>query len=87
VDIDQLRLDFGAVKVDIDGDAEIIETDGAINRFDSVWEHRSHLQAIWRLLGRTMTGFVMDEHPFRLPFEDGALIRAKNKKQNIRAPL
>jgi hypothetical protein len=28
VDIDQIRLDFGAVKVDIYGDAEIIETDG-----------------------------------------------------------
>jgi hypothetical protein len=38
-DIGQIRLDVGAVKVDIYGDAEIIETGGAINRIDSLWEH------------------------------------------------
>jgi len=27
-----------------------------------------------------MTGFVMDEEFLRLNFEDGAMIRAKNKK-------
>jgi len=57
---------------------KIIETDGAINKIDDVWEHQSHLQR--RLLGRNMTGFVMDEDSFRLNFEDGAMIRAKNKK-------
>jgi hypothetical protein len=80
VETDQIMLYFGAVKVAISSNAEIIEPGGAINRIDSVWEHRGHLQAIWRLLGRSMTGFVMDDDSFRLPFEDGALIRAKNKK-------
>ncbi|MGH6822560.1 MAG: hypothetical protein ACRECP_03595 [Methylocella sp.] len=80
VDIGQVRLDFGAVAVDIFGNAEIIEPDGAIDRIDKIWEYQGHLQAIWRLLGRSMTGFVMDEDSFRLTFEDGAMIRCKYKK-------
>ena len=80
VETGQVRLKFGAVVVDIYGDTEIIETDGAINKIDDVWEHQGHLQPVWRLLGRSMTGFVMDEDSFRLNFEDGAMIRAKNKK-------
>jgi hypothetical protein len=80
---DQIRLDFGAVKVDIYGDTDIIETDGTIEKIDDVWYHQGHLRAIWRLLGRSMTGFVMDEDSFRLPFEDGAMIRAENKKACI----
>jgi hypothetical protein len=80
VDAGRIMLYFGAVKVAIYGDTDIIETDGTIEKIDDVWEHQGHLQAIWRLLGRSMTGFVMDEDSFRLPFEDGALIRAKNKK-------
>ncbi|MGO8845600.1 MAG: hypothetical protein ACLQFI_09750 [Methylocella sp.] len=80
VDTGRIVLDFNAVKVAIYGDTEIIETDGAINKIDDVWEHQGHLQAVWRLLGRSMTGFVMDEDSFRLNFEDDAMIRAKNKK-------
>jgi hypothetical protein len=78
VDTGRIVLDFNAVKVALYGDTEIIETDGAINKIDDVWEHQSHLQR--RLLGRNMTGFVMDEDSFCLNFEDGAMIRAKNKK-------
>jgi hypothetical protein len=80
VDTGRILLDFNAVKVAICGDAEIIETNGAIDKIDDVWEHQGHLQAIWRLLGRNMTSFVMDEDSFRLSFEDGAMIRCKYKK-------
>jgi hypothetical protein len=80
VETGQIRFDFGAVAVDIYGDTEIVERNGVISRIDSVWEHQGHLQAVWQLLGRSMTGFVMDEDSFRLNFEDGAMIRAKNKK-------
>jgi len=37
VETGQVRLKFGAVVVDIYGDTEIIETDGAINKIDDVW--------------------------------------------------
>ncbi|MGH6857403.1 MAG: hypothetical protein ACRECP_07140 [Methylocella sp.] len=80
VDTVRILLDFGVVKADISKNVEILETDGAIDRIDSVWEHQGHLQAIWRLLGRSMTGFVMDEDSFRLTFEDGAMIRCKYEK-------
>jgi len=79
-DTGRILLDFGSVKVAISSNAEIMETDGSIKRIDSIWEHPGHLQAIWQLLGRSMTGFVMDDDSFRLTFEDGAMIRAKNKK-------
>jgi hypothetical protein len=80
VETGQVRFNFGAVGVDIYGDAEIVERDGVSSRIDSVWEHQGHLQAVWRLLGRSMSGFAMDDDSFRLTFEDGAMIRCKNKK-------
>jgi hypothetical protein len=80
VETGRIRFDFGAVGVDIYGDTEIVERNGVISRIDSVWEHQGDLQAVCRLLGRSMTGFDMDEDSFRLNVEDGAMIRAKNKK-------
>ncbi|MGH6837661.1 MAG: hypothetical protein ACREDT_02435 [Methylocella sp.] len=80
VDTVRILLDFGAVKVDFSNNAEIIEPTSMIDRIDNVWEHQGHLQAIWRLLGRNMTGFVMDDDSFRLAFKDGAMIRCTNKK-------
>jgi len=80
-EFDQIRLDFGAVAVDLYGNAEIIETDGSIVKIDDAVKRQGHLSAIWQLLGRTMTGIIMDEDSFRLTFEDGALIRCKNRKE------
>jgi hypothetical protein len=76
----RILLYFNDVKVDFSSNTEIIESDGSIQRIDSVWEHQGHLQAVWRLLGRSMSGFAMDDDSFRLTFEDGAMIRCKNKK-------
>jgi hypothetical protein len=76
----EVRLDFGKVVVGLLAYVEIIAPDGGSNTIEDVWECKGNLNALWLLIGRHMTKIVMDEDSFRLTFEDGTLIRCKNRK-------
>lgn len=76
----RVRLDFGEVAVDLLAYVEIISPDGKIDAIPDVWECQGNLNALWPLIGRRMTKIVMDDDSFRLTFEDGTLIRCKNRK-------
>ncbi len=73
-------LDFSPVVVKLLAYVEIIAPDGGVVTIDDVWECKGNLNALWPLIGRRMTKIVMDEDSFRLTFEDGTLIRCKNRK-------
>lgn len=75
-----VRLDFGELAVDLLAHIEIIAPDGRVDGIDNVWEFQGNLNALWPLIGQRMTNIVMDEDSFRLTFENGTLIRAKNRK-------
>jgi hypothetical protein len=76
----RVRLDFGEVAVDFLAYVEIIAAGGKIDTIPDVWECQGNLNALWPLIGRRMMKIVMDEDSFRLTFEDGTLIRCKNRK-------
>jgi hypothetical protein len=73
-------LNFGAVVVDMLAYVEIIAPDGHTDAIPRVWDFQGNLNALWPLIGRRMAKIVMDEDSFRLSFEDGTLIRCKNRK-------
>jgi hypothetical protein len=75
-----VRLEFAEVVVCLLAYVEIIAPDGQIDAIPHVWECQGNLNALWPLIGRRMTKIVMDENSFRLTFEDGTLIRCKNRK-------
>ncbi len=76
----KVKLNFGEVSVVFLAYVEIIAPDGRIDTIDDVWECQGNLNALWPLIGQRMTKIVMDEDSFRLTFENGALIRCKNRK-------
>ena len=75
-----VRLEFGEVVVSLLAYVEIVTPDGLIDTIPHVWECQCNLNALWPLIGQHMTKIVMDEDSFRLTFEDGTLIRCKNRK-------
>ena len=76
----EVRLEFGDIVVCMWAYVEILAPDGEANAIEDVWEFQGNLNALWPLIGLRMTKIVMDEDSFRLRFEDGTLIRCKNRK-------
>jgi hypothetical protein len=76
----RVKLDFGEVAVDLLAYIEIVSADGRIDTIDDVWKCEGNLNALWPLVGQRMVKIVMDGDSFRLTFEDGTLIRGRNRK-------
>jgi len=76
----EVRLEFGDVVVGLLAYVEIVPPNGRSDRIDDAWECKGNLNALWPLIGQRMMKIVMDEDSFRLTFEDGTLIRCKNRK-------
>jgi hypothetical protein len=72
-------LNFGAVVVKMLAYVEIVAPNGRTDTIPDVWEFEGDLNALWPLIGQRMARIVMDEDSFRLTFEDGTLIRCKNR--------
>ena len=79
VELQDIRLNFGTITVEIASALEISEPGGKdfAEAVESVWYRKGNLNALWPLIGKRMEKIVMDEDYFRIAFEDGTIIRRK----------